>query len=102
MTNFKQFELKNFSCRYHRNGAGDGFYLCKFTHGRRENAVDLLAVVYPTHGEIAVISADGDITKRYRGHNFETALRESIAGYEHEYPKRVFDYDNDLPLIRAA
>ena len=78
----KANELKNFRCRYHRNGvAGAGFYACSFLY----RAQPMRAVVFGTAGNerpesagfYAVTSAR--VEERWRGDNFIGALRELIA-----------------------
>lgn len=60
--------------RYHRNGcAGNGFYAVSFRHGRRQ----YVAAVFEEPGNVAVLTPD-DVAARWRGDNFEGALRDAI------------------------
>lgn len=73
----KQSDLRRFQASYHRNGvAGEGFYLCRFLYGRGAKTVEMQAVVFNTRGCVAVTSKD--IHERWRGDDFEPALREAI------------------------
>jgi len=78
----KANELKNFRCRYHRNGvAGAGFYACSFLY----RAQPMRAVVFETDdnerpefaGFYAVTS--DSVEERWRGDHFIGALRELIT-----------------------
>lgn len=74
MANIRMSDLKGFDARYHRNGVGGaGFFACKFRYKRRE----MTAVVFDLDGHYAVMS--GSIDERWRGDDFEGAMRESIA-----------------------
>jgi hypothetical protein len=85
----KQRDLRRFQARYHRNGvAGEGFHLCSFLYLRGKDTVALQAVVFDDPGRVAVIKPD-DIQSRWRGDDFEQALREAIVVVENAQPESI-------------
>lgn len=66
--------------RYHRNGvAGNGFYAVDCRLAKRR----FVAAVFPTRGHVAVLTP-GDVTARWRGDDFEDALRQAIDARDAE------------------
>jgi len=77
----RKSDLRRFTTRYPRNGVADeGFNLCRFAWGRGKNAVDLQAIVFSAPGRVAVTSSA--ITDRWRGDDFEEAIRAHLADSE--------------------
>lgn len=87
MSRILESDLKDFACRFHRNGvAGEGFHLCRFVWREGRISRLMFATVFDHTGRIAVHSQD--IAERWRGDDFEDALRASIKrfgdrAYEH-------------------
>lgn len=60
---------------YHRNGvSGTGFNVFGFTYEGK----DLIAVVFPGQGNIAVINP-ADLQEGWRGDTFETFFRQALS-----------------------
>jgi hypothetical protein len=71
-------DIQRFEARYHRNGVmGKGFHLCSFLYGHGADAVEMRAIVFEDPGSAAVTS--DDIDQRWRGDDFEAAIRGAIA-----------------------
>ena len=88
----RQSQFRRFQARYHRNGvAGEGFHLCSFLFTRGNLA--LVAVVYETPGHVAVINPV-NIAERFRGDDFEKALREAIEAVEEAQPESIHSQDH--------
>lgn len=85
----KQRDIRKFDARYHRNGVrGEGFFLCRFLYLRGKNTVEMQAVVFDEPGHVAVTSSN--INDRWRGDDFEPALREAIAAMDKAQPEKLF------------
>lgn len=70
--------IKDFTCRYHRNGvAGEGFDLCQFTFISGWQKTRLQAVVFEAPGRVAITNPK-DIFDRYMGNVFEPLIRRMI------------------------
>ena len=76
---------------YHRNGVcGEGFYVVLFTQGLGKDKERMVATLFDTGGQCAVLNVDlldDDICafgeNSYRGaDDFEPILRKAIAEYE--------------------
>jgi hypothetical protein len=73
-------QLLHFKARYHRNGtAGEGFHACSFVMRDGRERLIMTAIVFEGRGQVAVLGPYG-IDTRYRGDDFEGALREAIEG----------------------
>lgn len=84
----RQRDFRGFKVRYHRNGiSGEGFHLCRFLYLRAAQTVEMQAVVFEASGQIAVTS--DDINQRWRGDEFELALREAIKAVEAAQPETI-------------
>lgn len=87
----RQRDFRKFQAQYHRNGIGGApFYLCRFMFLRGAAAIELQAIVFDRPGYIAVTSADP--RARWRGDDFEPALREAIAAVEKAQPMSMHEY----------
>jgi hypothetical protein len=72
-------KIKITSMHYHRNGVfGTGFFVVQFRHAK----YNMIAVVFPNLGDIAVLSEIP--TERWRGDQFEAAIRAYIAEHDHD------------------
>jgi hypothetical protein len=74
-----QRNIRGFKATYHRNGiCGEPFHLCRFQFAETPRAplVEMQAIVFDAPGHVAVTSALS--TDRWRGDDFEPALREAI------------------------
>jgi len=82
-------EIIGFECRYHRNGVdGEGFTLCNFRWRLGSKWHDMRAVVFEGRGQIAVISES--IGDKWRGDDFESAIRQAIAQFERTSADRMY------------
>lgn len=69
---------------YHRNGiAGEGFHVVEFKLKADHKIHPLLAIVFETKGQCAVVSP-GEPFSKFRGDEFEPYLRTFIAKRESE------------------
>lgn len=75
-------EFKGFTAQYHRNGIdGAGFYCCRFYFPARAKVpMQLQAIVFDAPGFVAVTCHDPRM--RWRGDEFEPAVREALAALE--------------------
>ncbi len=81
--------LRKFDCRYHRNGVGgNGFFACSFTWGKDQ----FLATVFDEPGNVAVLNLSHPITSRWRGDQFEPALRDQIS----QFGDMAYDHSNEV------
>lgn len=81
----RQNDFRRFQARFHPNGvAGAGFYVCSFLFLRGKNTAEMQAVVFDEPGCVAVITQD--INARYRGDEFEPALRAAIEAVRAAQP----------------
>lgn len=86
----KQRDIRKFQARYHRNGvAGEGFYLCRFLYLRGAQTVEMQAVVFSARGQVAVTSEN--LNDRWRGDDFESALRAAIESVEKAQPEKLYE-----------
>lgn len=84
----RQRDFRKFSVRYHRNGiSGEGFHLCRFLYLRGSQTVEMQAAVFEAAGQVAVTS--DDINQRWRGDEFEPAIREAIKAVEDAQPEMI-------------
>ncbi len=84
----KQSDIRGFLATYHRNGiCGIGFYLCSFTFRDGKEWIELRATVFPDKGTVAVFS--DNCVQRWRGDDFEPALREAIELQNKNQPMRA-------------
>lgn len=87
----KQRDIRGFVASYHRNGvSGEGFYACSFHFRDGSCLVPLWAIVFGASGHVAVIS--DNLVQRWRGDDFEGALRQAIALQEANQPERAHDH----------
>lgn len=88
----KQRDIRKFQVRFHRNGiSGEGFHLCRFVYLLGAQAVDMQAIVFETKGQVAVTSEH--INARWRGDEFEPAIREAIARVEQTQPETIHAHE---------
>ena len=86
----RQKMFRRFQVQYHRNGvSGEGFHLCEFLLAEGRYLKPLRAVVFSERGQVAVMS--DDFRERWRGDEFEDALREAIAAVEKAQPERMHE-----------
>jgi hypothetical protein len=85
----RQSEIRGFVATYHRNGvAGNGFFACAFKWRMGRELIDMTAVVFTERGNCAVLSTNPD--QRWRGDDFEPALREAIRLQDENQPERAY------------
>lgn len=85
-----QKDLRAFVATFHRNGImGESFYLCTFDMRHGREWYNMRAAVFDTPGHVAVISES--CLERWRGDEFEPALREAIALQNTNQPDRCHD-----------
>lgn len=90
----RQSHIRKFQARYHRNGvAGNAFYYCQFLwlDGRKLKA--LKAIVFEDRGDCAVFT--DTIEDRYRGDDFEPALREAIELMLQAQPDMLYKFPQE-------
>lgn len=84
----KQRDIRQFQVRYHRNGVcGNGFHACSFLYLRGSATIEMRAVVFSEKGQIAITSEN--IGDRWRGDEFEPAIREAIRLVEEAQPDSI-------------
>lgn len=86
----KQNMFRGFKASYHRNGTmGEGFYLCRFLFRHCGNdLIDMQAIVFDGPGRVAVTSER--LNDRWRGDEFEPALRAAIAAAQSAQPETLY------------
>lgn len=81
-----QKDFRAFKVRFHRNGVmGESFYLCRFRFVPTNEL--LQAVVFEGNGRVAVTS--DNMCARWRGDDFERALRAAIKAVEAAQPEML-------------
>jgi hypothetical protein len=97
----KALDLKNFNVSYHRNGiSGNGFHLCRFTYRPNGQPIEMQAVVFAGQGNVAVTSER--LHDRWRGDQFEGAIRECIRLFEKHNPMAMHDHTEGNQLAAEA
>jgi hypothetical protein len=87
----KQRDIRGFVASYHRNGvAGEGFHACSFHFRDGTRLIPLRAIVFEANGCVAVIS--DNLVQRWRGDDFESALREAIRLQDAAQPMRAHEH----------
>jgi len=82
--------VKVVSIEYHRNGvSGEGFHIVNFKERDGRCRQDMIAMVFPTGGHVAVFNYDllkaGNfkwMENSWRGDNYEVELRAAIQEHE--------------------
>lgn len=88
-------KIDNPRVRYHRNGCtGEGFHTVSFTQGRGRDRRWLRAVLFEERGYCAVMDLN-DAGSRFRGDEYEPALRYAIAAAAND----PLTYDYDAPVL---
>ena len=84
MLGIQRKEIRRFMATYHRNGvAGNGFTLCDFEWRDGNGWKPMRAVVFTEDGNCAVFAQEASLRgMRFRGDDFEPAIREEIAAFE--------------------
>ena len=89
----KQRDIRGFVASYHRNGvAGEGFYACSFMFRDGSRLVPLRAIVFDARGHVAVVS--NNLVQRWRGDDFEDALRQALKLQEANQPERAYQHES--------
>lgn len=76
----RQRDIRGFKARFHRNGiSGHSFYVCRFDchTGPASEWEPMTAIVFDAEGHVAV-TADNHPDTKWRGDEFEPAMREAI------------------------